>query len=908
MTEDEQRRQKKRRRIWFALGALGVLLAVVVVPPLLSVSRYKSRIASLMAQSLGRPVRLSSVHLRLLPWPGFVLYDLVVEEDPAFGAEPLLHANTVTASIRLQSLWRGRLELSSVSVDEASLNLVRLPEGSWNLDSLLRTTATRAAAAQKSEPHAPPFPYIEATNSRVNFKRGAEKLPFSLTDTDLSVWQEDPGFWRLRLRGQPVRTDVSLAQADTGTVELNASARRTPDIRQMPIHLDLDWRDAQLGQLTRLITGTDAGWRGDLRGEVHLDGTVESAQVKTRLRAADVHRAEFAPAAPMDFDANCSLVYRYSARTLENLSCDSPLGNGRVRLTGDLPGKNGHPDLSIELDKIPVAAGLGALRTVRSGVDPDLRAEGTASGKIVYGELPAQVHDGQSAEGAQTQTMTSHIRGGNGTASAKPHVPRTPPAQGPLSGSFTVEGFTLSGGGLSKPIEAPTVVLEPAPVTPGHTPALASTVAVPLGGATPLALNVRLGTLGYQVEMRGPVSIAQGRELARAVGIHQAEELNNLTGEPLTVDLTAEGPWLPAPEDLPGSVHEAASEQMSALGKAARTKLSASKTASARLNAMTATPTVDSLSGTVVVHDAAWKAGYLANQVQVSDATLHVNLVGGVDDVRWDPVNFSYGPLKGVAAFSLPVSCDAPEPCPVRFQMHFSELDSVTAQAAILGARQKGTLLSDLISRLRPASPPVWPAIEGTVEAESLVLGPVTLKTARAYLRFRPNGAEITSLDAKLLGGSLHATGTLTSGDMPAYALQGNFEKLNPAAVGQMLGANWHGGTLDANGKVELSGYTGADLAGSAKGTLHFEWRHGAMAGTRQQAMRFDRWTADAAIANGKVALGQAEMMQGSRKQAVGASVTLAEPPRLTLTLPTQSAVPGQGHSADGAAKHHPIQ
>ena len=89
------------------------MLVIIVAPPLVSVSRYKSRITQLMSESLGRPVRLSSVELRLFPWPGFVLSDLTVEEDPAYGAEPVLHAETVTASIRLLPLWRGRLEIGT---------------------------------------------------------------------------------------------------------------------------------------------------------------------------------------------------------------------------------------------------------------------------------------------------------------------------------------------------------------------------------------------------------------------------------------------------------------------------------------------------------------------------------------------------------------------------------------------------------------------------------------------------------------------------------------------------------------------------------------------------------------------------------------------------------------------------
>jgi len=873
MTEDNQGRQKKRGRLWLALVALLALVAVlagIFVPPFLSVSRYKSQITHLMAASLGRPVRLSSVSLRLLPRPGFVLYDLTVEEDPAFGAEPLLRASTVTAHIRLLSLWRGRLELSEVSVDDASLNLVRSLDGSWNLDSLFRTAATKAGSSNSAQNHAPPFPYIAATNSRVNFKNGVEKLPFSLVDTDLSFWQAEPGEWRIRLRGQPARTDVSLDLADTGIVELNATARKAPELRQMPIHLDLEWRDAQLGQLTRLGTGSDVGWRGDLRGEVHLDGTAASAQINTRLRATDVHRAEFAPAAPMDFDANCVFVYHYSERSLEKLVCDSPLGTGHIRLAGDLPGNSARPHFSVEFDRIPVAAGLDALRTVRSGIGPDLEATGTASGKITYAETPAgKVSEKNPAKAGPVRGAKSAAAKGSGPAS-------------PLTGSFTIDGFRLSGGGLSRPIQAPKLVLEPAAETEGHEQALAGTVAVPMGGATPLSVNVHLWLKGYQVAMRGPVSIARGRELAHAVGIHQASVMDSLAGDPLAVDLSAEGPWLPA-QEIPFGIFPPAAAAPAPLPP----KPAVPKAAADDAGTPAAIPAADSLSGTVTVRNANWKADYLANHVEISEATLHVNLVAGLGDSVWDPVAFSYGPLKGTASFRVPGSCETPVPCPSQFQVQFGELDAATVQTAILGAHEKGTLLSDLIDRLRSSSAPVWPQLEGTVKADSLVLGPVTLKDAVAELNFKPTGAEITSLAANLLGGSIHASGTLATGDKPAYTLQGDFDKLNPAAVGQLLGEDWRGGTFDANGKIELTGYTGADLAASANGALHFEWRHGAMGGAVPPALtRFDRWTGDAAIADGKIALGQDEVVQGARRHAVDAAVTLADPAKLSFPAP----------------------
>jgi AsmA family len=903
MMEDVQVYKKRRLRLWLALALLVFLLAVVVMPPMVSISRYKSRITQLMSESLGRPVRLSSVELRLLPRPGFVLTDLVVEEDPAFGAEPVLRANTVTASIRLMSLWRGRLEISTISVDEASLNLVRTAEGRWNLDPLFRTAAAKAqpkagSATDARNPRPMPLPYLEATNSRINFKADAEKLPFSLVNTDLSFWQEQPGDWRIRLRGQPARTDVNLDLADTGIVRLEARAQRAPELRQMPIHLDMEWQEAQLGQLTRLLIGSDPGWRGALTGELHLDGTAEVAEIKTRLRAAGVHRAEFAPAAPLDFDASCGFLYHYSERAVENLLCDSPLGDGRVRVSGGLAGNGGSPQFSVELDRIPVEAGLDALRTVRSDFAPGLEARGSISGKISYAAVSPQV------DSPEKQTASENRHKSRSTKA------RQVPA-GPLTGSLSVQGFQLAGDGLNTPLQVSRLVLEPAAIPPlsraeGHRPssdqplALEATVAIPAGGPTPLAITARMTLSGYQVAMHGQASVVRARELAHLAGMANAAALDALAGEPVTVDLGVEGPWQP-PQNAPFANIPAAIPFASAALDEANTTLGEKP----RLDA-DGPPVIDSLHGSIEFHNANWKADYLASHVEIEQATLHL----GNGKLRWDPVIFSYGPVKGTASLDVPTNCGESHPCstssPITFKVQFDDLDASVLQAAILGAHEPGTLLSTLIAQLRPSSSstgPVWPALEGTVSADSLILGPVTLTDATATLRILDSGAEINGLDADLLGGHVDGSGTLhTAGadqGKPSYTLEGHFEKLNPAEVGQLLGLNWSGRTFDADGKIELSGFTDKDLASSAKGTLSFDWRRGAVitedsdpstTPTVPPALaRFDRWTADAEIANGTITLKSNQVQQGSHKRTLGAMLTLGDPPKLSFSLPRET-------------------
>ena len=874
-TQEAQLRQPavgRRRLRWILIGAAAILAAVIFVPSLISIGRYKGRITELIAASLGRPVRLSSVELRLLPWPGFVLTDLSVAEDAAYGAEPVLHANSVTASIRLLPLWRGRLEIGSISVDEASLNLVRAAPGRWNLDPLFRSAAKASGSA--GEHHGVPLTSLEATNSRINFKDGAEKLPFSLINTDLSFWQDGPGVWRVRLRGQPARTDVSLDMADTGIVRLEATLGRAPRLLDMPVHLDLDWRQAQLGQLSRLLTGSDAGWRGDLTGNLHLEGTPGAAHIAVRLRAAGVRRAEFAPAEPMDFDANCAFVYHYSPRGLDHLGCSSPLGDGRLQLTGDLPGDGAAPHFSLLLDRVPVAAGLDLLRTLRKGFASDLAAAGVISGKIGYAEQPRS-SDEKPTHGGKRARRASQ------------------PPQGPLTGSLAIQGFRLSGGGLNQPIRSQRIVLEPVSSPADREEALNGTAAVPAGEATPIAVNLRLDSAGYRVTLHGPASLARTRELAHAAGLPDASALDNLAGGPANFDLEAEGPWM----TRPGAESDQAIPAARNTTPSIATAVQAGAPEPAR---------DDSLTGTVTLHNATWKADYLANRVEISQATLRL----GGDELRWDPVAFSFGPVKGTAVLTVPNVCPTSEEaaaCRPHFQVQFTRLDAAALQAALLGAQEHGTLLSTLINRLHLSSPPVWPQMEGTIEAGTLLLGPVTLQAPSVSLRISPEGAELSDLKADVLGGRLSGSGALhrssTDPNTPDYTLDCHFDKLSAPAVGQLLGLEWSGGTLNADGKVDLSGFTGKDLAQSAKGDLHFEWLRGTMPAPAAEIqddpqpveatpdaaptpLHFSRWTADAEIADGAVTLKNSRVFVGSRAQPLEASLTLTDPSKLRLTFP----------------------
>ena len=105
------------------------------------------------------------------------------------------------------------------------------------------------------------------------------------------------------------------------------------------------------------------------------------------------------------------------------------------------------------------------------------------------------------------------------------------------------------------------MTLEPVAAPQGSPQALAGTVAIPAGAPVPLTFTVRLALSGYRVAGRGQASFARARQIAHAAGIPQTATLESLAGDPIAVDLTAEGPWLPAEETplitlLSGPIHE----------------------------------------------------------------------------------------------------------------------------------------------------------------------------------------------------------------------------------------------------------------------------------------------------------------------------------------------------------------
>jgi hypothetical protein len=526
-TELQPRRSSLFRRFLYLYFALLLLLLLALIPPFVSVNRYQRRIATSISGSLGRPVHLDNVTLSLLPLPGFTLENLVVGEDPAFGSEPVIRANSVRATLRMSSLWRKRVEFSTISFTEPSVNLVHLPNGKWNLESILLQAARIAAAptAQQRAGDAPRFPYIEATGARLNLKLGEEKIPLSLTDAEFALWLQNPQEWRLRLQARPIRTDTNVS--DTGTLQLEGTLGRAASLGEVPINLQGEWRNAPLGEASRIVLGRDMGWRGEMTLSATVRGTVGESAIQTRLRLNEARRADFVPQRALAVDVECLGSATAMFHSFENIRCSwPPAGSSNtqtVAISGEIPDVRRLSSASVQIGTagIPASTLLDWLRVFSARVPPDLTAAGKLTGSFSYEPGPR-----------------GHWNGDMLLAGADLHGSRA-------GTSSLVEGDVAAGwmpapGGDGRHGRRASVSL------PSDGFVLAPT-SLALGGKEPAVLEGRFDASGYTLHLSGMASYARLIALANALpqlgdGLTEVLPTNRAAG-PFRIDLTATRPW-----------------------------------------------------------------------------------------------------------------------------------------------------------------------------------------------------------------------------------------------------------------------------------------------------------------------------------------------------------------------------
>ncbi|HEY7838844.1 MAG TPA: AsmA family protein [Terriglobales bacterium] len=368
---------------WRGAGlAVVVLLAGWLLVPLITLHGAQARILSAIQAGLGRRVQADTVRLRLFPQPGVELDDVRLADDPAFGAEDMVVADDATAAVRVLPLFAGRLEFASIHLDDASINLVRNRAGRWNIAALLER-ASRPGRGGARGPGVAPFPYLDWSGARINFKLDQTKTRLYLDQVQGSLARDDQG-WRLQTSFVPGRTDLNLS--NTGNVTLDgrwpAATGTQQSYRQRPFSVEVRLGDSYLAASSALLAGHDAGVHGVLAAQMHIAPATNSDGLLISGTAAvqALRRWDLMPP-PVSLQGSFAGIYWPAQDRFELTGLGDP-GWQQVRISGGIQNVFSGPslDLHAAVNGLPAASLWPLAVALKSGLPAHAQLTGAAAG------------------------------------------------------------------------------------------------------------------------------------------------------------------------------------------------------------------------------------------------------------------------------------------------------------------------------------------------------------------------------------------------------------------------------------------------------------------------------------------------------------------------------------------------
>jgi len=771
------------------LRRLALVLAVLFAARggaslVLRTRRVHDALRARLERAFARPVEVGRFDVSLWSGPRLEAHYVTVGDDPQFGYEFLLRADQLSAAPDWPALLRGRLLFYRFSFDRPSLNLVRAADGRWNLVTWAAALPNFAAASGGQPAFASSgagrVEEVVVSNARINFKRGADKLPFALVGVNGRLSPSRDGRWSIALDAQPFRAGVTLQDAGTlrftgllpqavSSASAAGAATGTP-----PAEFSLEWRRVSLSDALRLFSGGDFGVRGSLeasligrgprparaadasqpsRGADSGGGTRAAGEApgaawkfSGTLRLADVHRWDLPlqpdpPALNLSLDASASADRRdWEVREIVLEARRSKLrGSAAFRL-----GDNARASLRVVSGSIHMDDLLGWYRAFHPGVRPGTWVDGYLGADVELRGWPISI----------------------------------------VHATLATTGARLNIAGQSSSLELRRAVLEAD------------------------SKGARLGETKLAVGDADP-------------GVRLAARASWTPGIPVEASLVG------------GSAHLAElSTAIAALGISPTVHpLRAEGSASVQLHWKGfAQPWQVATSGSLALEDVALTGGLLRSGISVGKARM--DFLPGQRRLQ----------IAATRAFGATWAGSLHAPTlagPWDFAL---SADRLNPPALVRGFSSEPPENSSLLSRILPAQAaatlareePHWPGWlrgEGTLAAGALDVGRLEFQRLKGRLRIGERGIALEGAEAAVYGGRVRGEVRADFGEQPRYAIRADFDGVNVASLAALAVSTRQCCAGTASGRLELdaAGWNRDALLASLSGTGRAQVRSGAL-------------------------------------------------------------------------------
>lgn len=383
------------KRIALGLIALVAIIAVVGVFAVshLDLTRQKARIETRVFEETGRELQINgALNPSLFPWLGLSFSEVSMGNAQEFPDTEFATVSSGQIKVAFLPLLTGRVEIEKVTLQGASLKLLRDADGKTNWDDLMATTA------------------VVETESDDNVVREIEAgapIIAALSVGDVQIIDSDISYSDARDESYLAFSDLNL---NTGTVLLS---------EPFDFESDFNFISSAASGLTSVVSA---------KGEIAID-LVNNIYVLQQLKLSTVNSGTALPLDPLTLSLNGELVADFDAQSVDIIIADGLLTGfpvsgefhatswqDNLQLTGYL--KSGEFDATpliervevLNLDQFPVERLQNARVSARFVHNEDLLQirdfEAAASDVVVKGDFQIVNPSGSGVFSGWIQTNT----------------------------------------------------------------------------------------------------------------------------------------------------------------------------------------------------------------------------------------------------------------------------------------------------------------------------------------------------------------------------------------------------------------------------------------------------------------------------------------------------------------------
>ena len=181
---------KKPSMVLAAVLIAVFFLVILVVPFFVNADTFRPTVESQLSSALGRNVTLGRLSFSLLAG-SLVAEEIVISDDPSFSSVPFIQAKKLDVGVKvLPFLFHRQVEITKLSIDTPSIQLIQHVSGKWNFSSIGGSSASTPSGRQSAGTTNLTVGELKITNGSATVSSiPVTAKPFVYSDVNLTVKQ-----------------------------------------------------------------------------------------------------------------------------------------------------------------------------------------------------------------------------------------------------------------------------------------------------------------------------------------------------------------------------------------------------------------------------------------------------------------------------------------------------------------------------------------------------------------------------------------------------------------------------------------------------------------------------------------------------------------------------------------------